>query len=222
MDRAHRIGQTKPVSPDQPSFYVMLFSTDFLPSPFPFRRPPSFTLSFSPFAPHRPLPQVLVFRFETENSIDGLIIDRATRKRKLEQVVLGEGEFGAESELLRPRPADTFLFSQLFPRLSLFALTIPLHPHYPSSSLRSVSPLDLILSLLVGTFKGTDEDTSDVIAKAKGKGKTTKSKTDNAYQMEELAKRLLATEGQKITFAEGDQVLSDEQLEQLLDRSVSR
>ncbi|ORY88017.1 SNF2 family N-terminal domain-domain-containing protein [Leucosporidium creatinivorum] len=115
MDRAHRIGQTKPV---------------------------------------------LVFRFETENSIDGLIIDRATRKRKLEKVVLGEG-----------------------------------------------------------TFKGTDADTSDVIAKAKGKGKTTKSKTDNALQMEELAKRLLATEGQKITFAEGDQVLSDEQLEQLLDRS---
>ena len=47
MDRAHRIGQTKPV---------------------------------------------LVFRFETENSIDGLIIERATRKRKLEKVVLGEGE----------------------------------------------------------------------------------------------------------------------------------
>lgn len=48
MDRAHRIGQTKPV---------------------------------------------LVFRFETENSIDGLIIERATKKRKLEKVVLGEGEF---------------------------------------------------------------------------------------------------------------------------------
>lgn len=40
--------------------------------------------------------------------------------------------------------------------------------------------------------------------------------------MEELAKRLLATEGQKMTFAEGDEVLSDEQMEVLLDRSVSR
>lgn len=33
-----------------------------------------------------------MFRLETEHSIDSLIIERATKKRKLEKVVLGEGE----------------------------------------------------------------------------------------------------------------------------------
>lgn len=100
---------------------------------------------------------------------------------------------------------------------------LALHSRLFSITLCRRSPscfVHLALPSFEGTFKGTDEDTSDVLAKAKGKGKTTKSKTDNALQMEELAKRLLATEGHKITFAEGDQVLSDEQLEQLLDRSV--
>lgn len=40
--------------------------------------------------------------------------------------------------------------------------------------------------------------------------------------MEDLLRKLTETEGQKIEFEAGDQVLTDEQLDQLLDRSVSR
>ncbi|KAK4056827.1 putative ATPase [Microbotryomycetes sp. JL221] len=112
MDRAHRIGQEKPV---------------------------------------------LVFRFETENSIDGLLIERATRKRKLEHVVLG---------------AD---------------------------------------------FAGND-DAGELVDKARGRN-TTRTKQTNEKQMEDLLQRLTATEGQTIEFEAGDQVLTDAQLDELLDRS---
>ncbi|KAM0787649.1 hypothetical protein ACM66B_003713 [Microbotryomycetes sp. NB124-2] len=112
MDRAHRIGQEKPV---------------------------------------------LVFRFETENSIDGLLIERATRKRKLEHVVLG---------------AD---------------------------------------------FAGNDA--GELVDKARGRQKSTKTKHDNEKQMEELLHKLTETEGQTVEFEAGDQVLTDKQLDELLDRS---
>ncbi|KAK4047016.1 putative ATPase [Microbotryomycetes sp. JL201] len=112
MDRAHRIGQEKPV---------------------------------------------LVFRFETENSIDGLLIERATRKRKLEHVVLG---------------AD---------------------------------------------FAGNDA--GELVDKARGRRTTTKTKQDNEKQMEQLLHKLTETEGQKVEFEAGDQVLTDKQLDELLDRS---
>ncbi|GAA6021618.1 hypothetical protein JCM11491_001240 [Sporobolomyces phaffii] len=107
MDRAHRIGQTKPV---------------------------------------------LVFRLASANTVEQTILANATRKRKLERVVLGTDDLAG--------------------------------------------------------------DAGDILNKAKGKKL---SKNDN---MRILAEQLANAEGEKITLAgAGAEILSDEQLEALLDRS---
>ncbi|GAA5940099.1 DEAD/DEAH box helicase [Sporobolomyces koalae] len=107
MDRAHRIGQTKPV---------------------------------------------LVFRLASANTVEQTILANATRKRKLERVVLGTDDLAG--------------------------------------------------------------DAGDILNKAKGK------KTTNKDNMRILAEQLAKTEGEKITLAgAGAEILSDEQLEALLDRS---
>lgn len=107
MDRAHRIGQTRPV---------------------------------------------LVLRLETENSIDGLIIQRATRKRRLGQLILDDSGSTAHG---------------LFDR----------------------------------------------------RAKTAAARKEPT--LEELLTRLVSAEQQSIDFAPGQAVLTDEQLDQVLDRSVS-
>lgn len=70
-------------------------------------------------------------------------------------------------------------------------------------------------------FKGaSDEDSRDLIDRAKGRGKPSKNSGGSKAQLEAFARRLLDAEEQKIDFA-GDQVYTDKQLDQLLDRSVN-
>ncbi|SCV67797.1 BQ2448_5408 [Microbotryum intermedium] len=128
MDRAHRIGQTKPV---------------------------------------------LVFRLETDASIDSLIIERATRKRKLEKVVLGEGTF--------------------------------------RGSLDADAVVDDVL--LKTTNKGKRTHKVSVMAESNNKAPS------QATIMHDLAERLASTQGETIEFDKQGKVLSDEQVEKLLDRS---
>ncbi|GAA6022619.1 hypothetical protein JCM10207_003925 [Rhodosporidiobolus poonsookiae] len=116
MDRAHRIGQKKPV---------------------------------------------LVFRLATANTVEQTILASATRKRKLERVVLGND-----------------------------------------------------------TLSG---DASDILDKAKGTKGTKggrKAQSTKAQAMQQLAEQFALAEGEKVTLAgAGAEILSDEQLEALLDRS---
>ncbi|ORY88018.1 SNF2 family N-terminal domain-domain-containing protein [Leucosporidium creatinivorum] len=107
MDRAHRIGQTKPV---------------------------------------------LVFRLETEGSIDSLIIERATSKRRLDALVLGKDQTTSSArDLFNPQKKST--------------------------------------------------------------------KPRAKFNLEALAQRLSALESERVDFAPGGKIISDEQLEQILDRS---
>ncbi|GAA5877713.1 hypothetical protein JCM3774_006652 [Rhodotorula dairenensis] len=114
MDRAHRIGQTKPV---------------------------------------------LVFRLASANTVEQTILASATKKRRLERVVLGNDTLAGDA-----------------------------HAH-------------------------------DILNKAKGKktGGTTRKKDD---AMRQLALQLLQAEGERISLADaGAEILTDEQLDTLLDRS---
>ncbi|KDE05188.1 hypothetical protein MVLG_04430 [Microbotryum lychnidis-dioicae p1A1 Lamole] len=128
MDRAHRIGQTKPV---------------------------------------------LVFRLETDASIDSLIIERATRKRKLEKVVLGEGTF--------------------------------------RGSMDADAVVDDVLLKTTNKGKRTH--------KAAGLADSNTKAPSQATIMHDLAERLASTKGETIEFDKLGKVLSDEQMEELLDRS---
>ncbi|GAA5982140.1 hypothetical protein JCM10908_004756 [Rhodotorula pacifica] len=131
MDRAHRIGQTKPV---------------------------------------------LVFRLASANTVEQTILASATKKRKLERVVLGNGTFRSTPSI--ERPAD-----------------------------ESARP---------DTYGG---DAKDILNKAKGKktGGTSRKKDD---AMRQLAQQLLQAEGERISLADsGSEILTDEQLNTLLDRS---
>lgn len=59
-----------------------------------------------------------------------------------------------------------------------------------------------------------------MIERAKGRANSTKKTGGSKAQLEAFARRLLEAEEQKIEFA-GDQVYTDKQLDQILDRSVS-
>ncbi|BGP39580.1 Putative ATPase [Rhodotorula kratochvilovae] len=120
MDRAHRIGQTKPV---------------------------------------------LVFRLVSEGTIEQAVLETATKKRKLERVVLGDDSLAGESKL--PRKAA----------------------------------------------KGGKKKPSALAAEVA-------EKQAKEAALDRMLKEVWSVEGQKVRLAEGgDEVLSDKQLEQLLDRS---
>ncbi|GAA6047042.1 hypothetical protein JCM3770_004167 [Rhodotorula araucariae] len=127
MDRAHRIGQTKPV---------------------------------------------LVFRLVSEGTVEQIVLDTATRKRKLELVVLGDGKL-------------------TFARFAADSLAGKVQP---ARKPRGKKQLAMSAELANKQAKGA--------------------------AIERLLQEVLSAEGQKVRLAEGgDEVLSDKQLEQLLDRS---
>ncbi|GAA5895167.1 hypothetical protein JCM8208_000133 [Rhodotorula glutinis] len=122
MDRAHRIGQTKPV---------------------------------------------LVFRLVSDGTVEQAVLETATKKRKLERVVLGDDSLAGMNKLERK----------------------------PKGGKKAAAAAKLAAS--------------DEIDK-KGKEQA----------LERMLKEVWSVEGQKVRLAAvGDEVLSDEQLEQLLDRS---
>ncbi|GAA5838020.1 hypothetical protein JCM9279_004105 [Rhodotorula babjevae] len=129
MDRAHRIGQTKPV---------------------------------------------LVFRLVSDGTVEQAVLETATKKRKLERVVLGDDSLAGMNKLERK----------------------------PKGGKKAAAAAAAAKKLTPGAA-------SDELDK--------KSKEQ---ALERMLKEVWSVEGQKVRLAaSGDEVLSDEQLEQLLDRS---
>ncbi|KPV75153.1 uncharacterized protein RHOBADRAFT_53171 [Rhodotorula graminis WP1] len=125
MDRAHRIGQTKPV---------------------------------------------LVFRLVSDGTVEQAVLETATKKRKLERVVLGDDSLAGMNKLERK----------------------------PKGGKKAAAAAKL----------AADAASSEVDKKGKEQA------------LERMLKEVWSVEGQKVRLASiGDEVLSDEQLEQLLDRS---